>query len=282
MSIRVKNIIHLHGAVEENISTERFENTMSIVTLITDFDTKDWYSAMLKGAILRECPKVRLVDVTHQIPKYDLVRTATVLKGCWKAFPAGTIHVVTVNDLPKGATNFLLAKYENQYFICPDNGFLRLVFEKLPQEIYRIPTKGEASFPLINTVASAVRECCDNPDLSYFGTLVSNITERMTLHPVVSSNQLRGSVFYIDAYENVMVNIHRELFDSVRKEREFEVYFRRNNPLTKIEDFYFDVPTGQPFCRFNSLNYLEIAVNMGKAASLYNLHVDDTIQIDFL
>jgi S-adenosylmethionine hydrolase len=51
--------------------------------------------------------------------------------------------------------------------------------------------------------------------------------------------------------------------------------------LTKVCEFYFDVPVGEPFCRFNATNYLEIAVNMGKASSLFNLKIDDTIQIDF-
>ena len=63
--------------------------------------------------------------------------------------------------------------------------------------------------------------------------------------------------------------------------RDFQLYFKRNNPLTKVCEFYFDVPVGEPFCRFNTTNYLEIAVNMGKASSLFNLKLDDTIQIDF-
>jgi len=48
-----------------------------------------------------------------------------------------------------------------------------------------------------------------------------------------------------------------------------------------LSDHYSDVPVGDTLCLFNSANYLEIAINMGKASSLLGLNVDDTVQIDF-
>jgi len=34
-------------------------------------------------------------------------------------------------------------------------------------------------------------------------------------------------------------------------------------------------------CLFNAADYLEIAINMGKASSMLGLNIDDTVQIDF-
>lgn len=255
---------------------------MQIVTLTTDFGNKDYYTAMLKGTMLRQDVSLNLVDITHHVPKYDLVRAAFVLKNAWRSFPKNTIHIITVNDLPQGSHQFLAIKYKNQYFLGPNNGIFSLLFEETPTEVYELPFEGKSSFPLVEIMAQAVAYITKDENFDKIGRPVKEMMQRLTLHPVVSPNQLRGSVIYVDDYENVVVNIHRELFEKVRNGRNFKLYFKRNNPLTEVCEFYFDVPVGEPFCRFNTTNYLEIAVNMGKASSLFNLKLDDTIQIDFL
>lgn len=255
---------------------------MQIVTLTTDFGYKDYYTAMLKGAMLRQNATLNLIDIAHGIPKYDLVRAAFVLKNAWRSFPDNTIHIITVNDLPQGSHNFLIARYQNHYFLGPNNGTFSLLFEELPTEVYELTFEGKSSFPLIEIMAEAVGYLTSGKDIGQIGRPVQEMMQRLTLHPVVSPNQLRGSVIYIDDYENVVVNIHRELFEQVRNGRKFQLYFKRNNPLMEVCEFYFDVPVGEPFCRFNTTNHLEIAVNMGKASSLFNLNLDDTVQIDFL
>lgn len=254
---------------------------MQIVTLTTDFGNKDYYSAMLKGAMLCQNVALNLVDITHNIPKYDLVRAAFVLKNAWRSFPDQTIHIVTVNDLPQGSQQFLAVQYKNHYFLGPNNGIFSLLFEETPTEVYELSFEGKSSFPIVEIMAQAVGYINEGKSFTEIGRPIQEMMQRLTLHPVMSPNQLRGSVIYIDDYENVVVNIHRELFEQVRNGRNFQLYFKRNNPLTKVCEFYFDVPVGEPFCRFNTTNYLEIAVNMGKASSLFNLKLDDTIQIDF-
>lgn len=254
---------------------------MQIVTLTTDFGNKDYYTAMLKGAMLRQDAMLNLIDVTHEVPKYDLVRAAFVLKNAWRSFPENTIHLTTVNDLPQGSQQFLAVRHQNHYFLGPNNGIFSLLFEEMPTEAYELTFEGKSSFPLVEIMAQAVQHISTNKDFTNIGRPVQDLMQRLTLHPVISPNQLRGSVIYIDDYENVVVNIHRELFEQVRNGRNFQLYFKRNNPLTSVCEFYFDVPVGEPFCRFNTTNYLEIAVNMGRASSLFNLKLDDTIQIDF-
>lgn len=276
--LKVKNLKKSLGTVK---AKDCKLHTMQIVTLTTDFGNKDYYTAMLKGSILRQHATLHLIDITHEIPKYDLVRAAFVLKNAWRSFPNNSIHIITVNDLPQGSHQFLVTRYQNQYFLGPNNGIFSLLFEEVPAEVYELQFIGNSAFPLVEIMAQAVGYVAKGKDFSKIGRPVKDLMQRLTLHPVVSPNQLRGSVIYVDDYENVVVNIHRELFEQVRNGRDFKLYFKRNNPLNKVCKFYFDVPVGEPFCRFNSTNYLEIAVNMGKASSLFNLKLDDTIQIDF-
>ena len=81
---------------------------MPIITLTTDFGSRDSYVAQMKGVILAIDRDVQIVDVTHAIPPQDVARAACVLEDVVPAFPAGTIHVVVV-DPGVGSRRRLLA-----------------------------------------------------------------------------------------------------------------------------------------------------------------------------
>ena len=97
----------------------------------------------------------------------------------------------------------------------------------------------------------------------------------------MSTAQIRGSVIYVDHYENVIVNVQKELFERVRNGRHFQLFFKRHDPITQLSRQYHDVSIGETLCLFNDAGYLTIAINMGKAASLLGLKLDDMVQIDF-
>ena len=59
----------------------------SLITLTTDFGTRDGYVAQMKGVILAINPKARLIDVTHDIESFDVMGAALVLKGVSEYFP---------------------------------------------------------------------------------------------------------------------------------------------------------------------------------------------------
>ena len=71
---------------------------MAIITLTTDLGLVDNYVASVKGAILKEDPKAVIVDITHEIPSFDLQKSAFVLRNCYQDFPEGSIHIIGVNS----------------------------------------------------------------------------------------------------------------------------------------------------------------------------------------
>ena len=63
--------------------------------------------------------------------------------------------------------------------------------------------------------------------------------------------------------------------------RGFQLLVKRMAPLDGLSFRYHDVPEGEPLCRFDSDGFLEIAVNLGRAAPLLGIQVEDTVQIEF-
>lgn len=254
---------------------------MPIVTLTTDFGTKDYYVGLLKGALLCLKEDLNIVDITHNIKNYDIVQAAYIFNHVWNSFPKGTIHILSVDDFSHPDNGFVVFEQEGHYFIGPDNGVFSLVFPTLPTTIYAVQVPPNLPFPLKSLLTQAVGAILRDPKLEKSNFSTVKAMERITLQPVVLQDRIRGSVIHIDKYENVIVNINRELFQKIGQERPFSLFFKRHDPITMLSKHYYDVPVGEILCLFNSANFIEIAVNKGKASSLFGLHVDDTIQIDF-
>ncbi len=254
---------------------------MSLITLTTDLGLRDHYAASIKGAILSRAPGAVLVDISHNVSNFDIVQAAYIFKNCWSNFPSGALHLISVNDLGASSRRFLLLPYKGHFFVAPDNGLLPLIHDKADLECYELPWPDDHPFPIREVFASVAARLAAGELPEALGPKVSQIRQRLILQPVISKSQIRGTVIYIDQYDNVVVNVSRDLFETVGKDRSFALFFKRHDPITELSSAYADRPVGEPLCLFNSAGMLEIAIHMGKAASLLGLKIDDSIQIDF-
>lgn len=261
------------------VHTLKKHTTMQIVTLTTDFGLKDYYVALLKGAMLQRNPGLQIIDITHKVKPYDIVQGAFVLKNSFHSFPENSIHIITVNNGPE-ERSFIAFRHQGHYFIGPDNGVFSLMFNDIP-EAFRLEYDRNSSFPLKELLANATDHLLSGKPVYEIGLPAGATERRIALQPVISTSQIRGSVIYVDHYENVVVNIPRELFEKVRNDRKFAVFFKRHDPITRLCHRYNEVTVGETLCLFNSAGYLEIAINMGKASSMLGLKLDEVVQVDF-
>lgn len=253
----------------------------AIVTLTTDLGTRDYYLGAIKGSILGKRSWINTVDISHDVNPYDIVQAAFILKNAYKSFPKETIHIVWVSNASKNDTGCLIIEHDGYFFVGPDNGVFSLMFDPLPVNMVFVEFKDKGTFTMGDIIPHAIDQIVSKKPLAEMGRKVNSITTRFALQPVTNKAQIRGSVIHIDHYENVIVNINRDLFEKIRNGRNFAVYFKRNDPLKSLSSHYSEVPVGETLCLFNSAGYLEISINMGRAASLLGMEVDDTVQIEF-
>src|SRR5258705_10508381 len=71
--------------------------SMSIITLLTDFGTSDSYVAEVKGVLLSGAPGATLGDISHAVPPGNVATAAYLLGRPWRHFPTGTGHFVVVD-----------------------------------------------------------------------------------------------------------------------------------------------------------------------------------------
>ena len=86
---------------------------MSIITLTTDLGLKDYYVASIKGHILSQLPDASIIDVSHDIPPFNISVAAFCLKNCYQDFPEGIISL----ELITGCFHYCLMKSQPKFSI---------------------------------------------------------------------------------------------------------------------------------------------------------------------
>ncbi len=276
---------------------------MSIITLTTDFGTKDHFVGAVKGSIYNELQEAKVIDISHQITPFSITQTAYVLKNAYKNFPKGTIHIIGVDSEISVENKPIAILLDGQYFIGCDNGILSLITNEIrPEKMVEItiPDPEEYQFAILGKFIKVACHIARGGMLEVIGMQIDSIKEIVEIQPFINSekNQILGSVIYIDNFGNVISNISKSVFSDVGKGREFEIV-ARNYRFTQVYKRYNEVvdytippdkrqDDGKRLALFNSANFLEIALyrsnlkTVGGASVLLGLKYRDPITVKFL
>ena len=260
---------------------------MPIITLTTDLGTVDHYVSAVKATILRQLDNANIVDISHDIPSFNIIHAAFVLKNVYQEFPAGSIHIIGVNA-ETNEDNSHLAVYANgHYFIGTDNGIFSLLLDLKPDKIVEITTNRDSdneNFPVKDVFTKAACHIARGGTLEIIGTEIKKFSKEFAkLEALHEKNSIRGSIIHIDHYGNAITNISQRLFKDVAKGREFTINLgsKEHYSLNTIKRKYNEVQAGDAVALFISTDFLTISINNGSASSLMGLHINDTVRIEF-
>ncbi len=111
---------------------------MSLLTLLTDFGTTDYYVAAVKGTVLRLAPGTALVDVSHDVPAGDVETAAFLLGAAAPAFPLGTVHLAVVDPGVGSSRRILRRAHARGALRAPDNGLLTPVLDAAEATVHSV------------------------------------------------------------------------------------------------------------------------------------------------
>jgi len=274
---------------------------MSLITLTTDFGTKDHFVGAVKGAIYTELPDAKIVDITHEITPFSITETAYILKNSYKSFPKGTIHIVGVDSELSETNKHIALELDEHFFICPDNGLISMVASEIkPKKIVEINIHDriESSFPVLDVFVKVACHISRGGTLAVIGKEIQSFKQIVEIQPKVNQTQTKiiGGVIYIDNYGNIISNINKKMFSEIGKGRTFKVtasrysftkIFNKYNEIIDREKENIHLYDGSRLAIFNSAGYLEIAVyrsnlkTVGGASTLLGLDYRDSITIEF-
>jgi S-adenosylmethionine hydrolase len=246
---------------------------MAIVTLTTDIGYNDYISGAVKGQLLTADPSLNIVDITHTLSPFNYQQAAYVCANAFKHFPEKTFHIIIINLFETYPHHVLIAKHNDQYIACPDNGILTMIAGKKPEEVVALPLETNdavATLQCTQAWANVVVQVNKGVKLNKIGFEI-DIDEKYPLRPTMGTDWMEGQIIFIDNFENVVVNIMQPEFEEQRKDRSFKIIFLRNETISSLSNNYASVNAGEKLAWFNSAGYLEIAINRGNMAGLFGL-----------
>ncbi len=255
---------------------------MSIITLTSDWSTSDFYIGAIKGKILSNCKESVIIDISHKIQAFNTAQAAFVLRNAYPNFPAGTIHLIFINTEPSPDKPFMAIKAAGHFFIGTDNGIFSLISGEQAEKIVKLNPDKSNSHSAFDIFCDAACKLANGMNIEELGEECKSLNVRIPLRPTIEDETLTGSVIYLDSYQNAITNISKELFDKISLNRGYEIYVQsKHYKISRISDFYNEVPVGELLAIFNSIGLLEIAINNGNAARLLNLDTNSTVRVEF-
>src|SRR5512138_1108561 len=96
-----------------------------LLTLTTDYGSASPYPAQVKAVLLAAIPDARIVDMTHDVPAFDVRAGALFLEAAVPWFPREAVHVAVVDPgVGTARRGLAVVDPEGRRLVGPDNGLL--------------------------------------------------------------------------------------------------------------------------------------------------------------
>lgn len=243
---------------------------MRIITFLSDFGNRDWFTGAVKGEILKIAPDVRIVDITHNIDPYDIRGAAFLLHAVFENFPKGTVHLAVIDPGVGGVRKLLIVESLGYFFVGPDNGLFSYLYNP-DSKVYAIT---------VDTMMSATFHARDifGPTAARLatGVAVQDLAEPVTEYEHFQvpqakqiGDRLRGEIVYIDHFGNCITNI--PVSHAVQR-------ISVSGHIIKVGQSYGQGTAGQAICVPGSVGYYEIACYQGNAQALLGVVVGMSVE----
>ena len=259
-----------------------------VITFTTDFGLRDPYVASMKGVALSICPDAALVDISHEVPKFDVRAGALIMAQAAVWFPPGTVHVGVVDPGVGTARRPIVVVSRRYVFVGPDNGLLMLAATRDGlRAVYAIENE-ELVLPHVSrtfhgrdifTPVAAHIAAGTPPER--VGPEISDYVLPEFARPRLEAGAAAGEVMYIDGFGNVITNIPEELLArlGVRDGDAISIKVGSRELELRLCSAYGQVRPGEFLAIIDSWGMLEIAVNLGSAAELLGARPGDKVEV---
>jgi S-adenosylmethionine hydrolase len=241
----------------------------ALFTLTTDFGAGSGYPAQMKGVLLAGVPDARIVDVSHEVARHDVLAGALLLEACVPWFPPGAIHLAVVDPGVGTARRALCAvDADGRRFLAPDNGLLTpflgpgaRAFSLAPGGA--LPSPRSATFHGRDLFAPAAVLLARGGDPSSLGPPVADPVRVAVPQPRLRPGEVHGETLVADPFGNLVTSIRDRDLAGVQVARA-EVDGR---PVRWVRTFG-EGSAGELLALVGSGGRVEIAVREGSAAAL--------------
>jgi len=258
----------------------------------SDFGIGDGAVSAMYGVAYNVDNTLRLFDLTHEIPQYNIWEASYRLIQTVVYWPKSTVFVSVVDPgVGSNRKSIGVKTVSGQYIITPDNGTLTHIkricgiveAREIDETINRLPNSG-ASYTFHGRdiyAYTGARLAAGVIDFEHIGPKipVDKIVELPVVESIKENDLVTGTIDVLDVrFGSLWTNIGRELFTrlGIKYGDKVEVSIRNNtrevyrNIMVYAKSFA-DVYVGETLVYVNSLDNLAVAINQGSFSKAYNI-----------
>jgi S-adenosylmethionine hydrolase len=259
------------------------------VSLLSDWGDRDPSPAICRGVVLGIAPEALIVDISHEVEKFN-IRHGALLLWCALPFLPMGVHVAVV-DPGVGGTRMALAveTARGDYLVGPDNGLLLPGAERLGGIVrchaientqYTLPVLS-ATFHGRDVFAPAAAHLALGVPLEHIGPSVepAGLSSLDWPQVLVRQGELGTTVIYQDTFGNLkLAGLSADLdeaFGPLERGEQLALRIvsgsRRRAEQVRWAHTFSDVPVGECLLYEDSYGRLCLARNQGSAAQALRL-----------
>ncbi|MCQ2845163.1 S-adenosyl-l-methionine hydroxide adenosyltransferase family protein [Helicobacter pylori] len=259
--------------------------------LQTDFSLKDGAVSAMKGVAFSVDSNLKIFDLTHEIPPYNIWEGAYRLYQTASYWPKGSVFVSVVDPGVGTKRKSVVLKTKNgQYFVSPDNGTLTLVAQTLGIDSVReIDEKtnrlkgSEKSYTFHGRDVYAYTGARLASGVITFEQVGPELPPKVVEIPYqkakTTKGEVKGNIPILDIqYGNVWSNISDKLLNQAKIKLNdtlcvtiFKGSKKQYEGKMPYVASFGDVPEGQPLVYLNSLLNVSVALNMDNFAQKHQI-----------
>lgn len=240
------------------------------ITLLTDFGLRDAYLGCMKGVLLSINPSLNIIDISHEVPKFNVKYAALILAQAAQFFPKGTVHMAIVDPSVGTRRRMLIVETKNYFFVGPDNGVLSIAaIRDGVRQAFQIDERrvglerGSRTFAARDIFAPiAARITCGVPPKD-LGRTITGFHGLTIGGPRSSGVRIVGEVLLIDSFGNIVTNIDCSSLKGVKFDQCILVKVGSEDLRIPFVRTYGEVKEGEALALIGSSGLLEIGMNRG-------------------
>jgi S-adenosylmethionine hydrolase len=258
------------------------------IVFLTDFGQSDAFVGICHGVMAKIAPDSRIIDITHSVPRQDVLRGAIELARAVPYMPEDAVYVAVVDPGVGSDRRAVGTAAGASLLVGPDNGLLSPAWEALGgvESAVEIESPAVVLAPVSRTFhgrdvfAPAAAHLAAGMDLSDVGPAVDVATlERLDVPgPMVAEGAVGARVTATDGYGNVQLNAMEQDLEAAGVVRG-NVLVVNGRRLPRAGTFA-ELPEREPGLIIDSEGYLAIVVNHGNAAQMLGLASGDAVIIE--
>lgn len=273
------------------VSTQVVSAQNKTVVFQTDFGLKDGAVSAMKGVAMGVDSSLKLFDLTHEIPAYNIWEAAYRLEQTIPYWSAGTVFVSVVDPgVGTQRKSVILKTKAGHFIVTPDNGTLTLIAQSQGidqiREIDEVQNRRKGSeksytFHGRDVYAfTAAKLAAGKITFEQVGQQLPNQIVSLPYQKAsIENNSIRGAINILDVqYGNIWTNISGDLFKKLNPKigDVFKVIICKNK-IKKHESTmpymatFGGVAKGKPLLYLNSLLQVSFALNMGSFSAVHKV-----------